>query len=100
LFVIYINDVDDYVGDRISMCADNTKIGWVVNSEVECLGLQEDTACTVAVKPCAGLTHLHSHRLCSLMNLLLHTHMHTNKDILPKTGNLVGGLTEEYNKMT
>ena len=42
LFIIYINDIDDYVGGRISKFADDTKIGWVVNSEVECLALQED----------------------------------------------------------
>ena len=40
LFVIYINDIDDYVGGRISKFVDDTKIGLVVNSEVECLGLQ------------------------------------------------------------
>ena len=27
LFVIYINDIDDYVGGRISKFADDTKIG-------------------------------------------------------------------------
>ena len=42
LFIIYINDIDDYVGGRISKFADDTKIGRVVNSEAECLGLQED----------------------------------------------------------
>ena len=36
-----MNDIDEYVGGRISKFADDTKIGWVVNSEFECLGLQE-----------------------------------------------------------
>ena len=42
LFVIYINDIEDYVGGRISKFVDDTKIGRTVNSDAECLGLLED----------------------------------------------------------
>jgi len=42
LFIIYRNNIDDYVGGRMSKFVGDTKIGRVVNSEAECVGLQED----------------------------------------------------------
>lgn len=42
LFVMNMNYRDDSVGCRITKFADDTNIGWLVNSEVEHLRLQED----------------------------------------------------------
>ena len=40
LFVIYINDLDENIGDMVSKFADDTKIGGIVDSEEGYLELQ------------------------------------------------------------
>jgi len=42
LFVIYINDIDDYVGSRILKFADDTKINNKVNSVEDIENLRTD----------------------------------------------------------
>ena len=40
--IIYINDLDENIGDMVSKFADDTKIGGVVDSEESYLRLQWD----------------------------------------------------------